>query len=132
MMYMEENEDPTAADIGRFIPRRELEPWFQLMQQTYPQVFLPDDTLFGNYPDQHPMDQKLMTFFDDDPSKPMKCQVKGTRWITDGFGFGQEPKTPVYVILMGGELTQIPFTSAHEECGWKRGWDVVPPPPAGR
>lgn len=33
------------------------------------QVFLPDDKLFGEYNEQHPMGQKLMTYFDDDPQK---------------------------------------------------------------
>jgi hypothetical protein len=127
MYRMEEmNDDPTAADVGQFIPQRELTAWFQMMQQDYPEVFRSDDTLFGIYPDQHAFNQKLMAFFDNDPNKPMKCQVKGTRWIDEGL-LGL---TPMYVMMMGGKLSQIPFTSAHEEAGWKRGWDVPPPPGA--
>ena len=56
-MFMDRNDDPTPADEGRFIPDAELAAWFKAVQSKYPQVFLPDDKLFGEYNEQHPMGQ---------------------------------------------------------------------------
>ncbi|KAG7346023.1 hypothetical protein IV203_005091 [Nitzschia inconspicua] len=125
-MYMFENDDPTPADEGKFLSEAELAAWFQSMQRAYPEVFKADETLYGVFNEQHSFGQKLMTYFDDDPSKPMKCEVLGSRMVKDeqGRGITQSPR---YVIRMNGELSQIPWTSAHEEGGWWRGWDVPPP-----
>jgi hypothetical protein len=125
-MFMFENDDPTAADEGRFISEAEIEAWIYSMQIAYPEVFTADQTLYGTYADQHAFGQKLMTYFDEDPNKPMKCEVRGSRMVNDNQGRGIN-KCPMYVVLMNGELSQIPWTSAHEEGGWWRGWDVPPP-----
>ena len=125
-MFMQDDDEPTPADEGKFIPLSELEAWFQSMQKAYPEVFTQDDTIFGTYKEQHSMGQKLMSYFDGNPSKPMKCEVRGSRMVKEEQGRGID-KVPMYVVLINGELTQIPWTSAHEESGWWRGWDVPPP-----
>ena len=113
-MWMDEDEGPSTADVGRFIPISELLEWHRKMQQRFPQIFTPDDKLFGNHDRQHTMGTKLLAHFDDDPSKPMRCVVKGSRWNEE-----HGNKEPMYVILINGELSQIALTSAHEDGGWE-------------
>lgn len=122
---MDDDDSPTAADEGRFIPETELQEWFDGMKQKYPQIYLPDETLYGIFDSSHTMGQKLMTYFDEDPTKPMKCEIRGLKWTPDISMY--KNKCPMYVVRMGGELSYIPFTSAHEATGWWRGWDTSPP-----
>lgn len=114
-MFGDSNE-PTQDNVGKFIPTRLLLEWHEGMKKKFPQVYTPDDQLFGTQGKQHFFGTKLKTFFDDDPNKPMQCEVVGSRW---DIGFGM--KEPMYVILMDNdsELSQIPLTSAHEEGGWQ-------------
>lgn len=123
--FMREDPGPSTADEGTFISTAALSEWFEAMKIKCPQVFLPDETLFGTYTEQHPMGQKLITYFDDDPNKPMVCEVRGSRWnrertipgVPSMCAFNKEP---MYVVRMRGELSQIHWTSAHEEGGWMR------------
>lgn len=122
--YEEEQGDPTAADDGVFLSDEELYEWHRSMQVKLPQVFPKDDKLFGDIGNQHPFGTKIMAWFDDDPNKPMRMEVRGSRWMIE---YGD--KTPVYVVKpqSSSELTQIPLISAHEEGGWMVGWDLTPP-----
>ena len=90
------------------------------MQERYPQVFTPDDTLFGSDEGQHPYGTKLLAYFDDDPNKPIRCEVRGSRWKSESeFAGMADNREPVYVVYVDGELSQIALTSAHEEGGWQ-------------
>ena len=111
-MYQEQG-DPTTADVGRFIPTSQLLHWHRAMQQRFPQIFTPDDRLFGTRGRQYTFGSEFLTYFYDDPNKPMRCEVAGSRWNIE---FGN--REPMYVVLFGDELSQIPLTSAHEEGGW--------------
>lgn len=55
----------------------------------------------------------------------MECEVRGSRWQHEKVYPGMRPmnamgKEPQYVIRINGELSQIAWTSAHEDAGWKR------------
>lgn len=123
-MFGMEQADPTPADEGKFLSESELLAWHASMQKKYPQIFTADDQLFGKDGHQHAMGTQLMTYFDDDPSQPMRVEVRGSRWKIE---YGD--KSPVYIVKFRGqsELTQIELTAAHEEGGWRVGWDVPPP-----
>lgn len=111
-----DSSEPSEADVGRFIPSSQLLAWHKDMQKKFPQVYTPDDKLFGTREKQYSFGTTLKAFFDDDPNKPMKCEVVGSRWQVE-FGMRQ----PMYVVLMDGDdmLSQIALTSAHEEGGWQ-------------
>lgn len=117
---MQEQPEPTAADVGKFLSEEELLAWHATMEQKYPQIFTADDKLFGTDGKRHPMGTKLMAFFDEDRSKPMRVEVQGSRWKIE---YGD--KSLVYIVRFKDqtELSQIELTSAHEESGWTVGWD---------
>ena len=112
-MFHDPNE-PTEADVGRFIPSSQLLSWHAVQKQRYPQVYPPDDKLFGDREKQYSFGSKLLTYFDDDVNKPMRCEVVGSKWNGE-YGI----KEPMYVVMMNNELSLIPLTSGHEEGGWK-------------
>ena len=93
--------------------------WHRSMQVKLPQVFPRDDKLFGDVGRQHPNGTNLMTWFDNDPNKPMRMEVSGSRWMIE---FGE--KTPVYVVKPQNStvLTQLPL-----EGGWMAKWNLTIP-----
>jgi len=119
-MYDDGPADPISQDEGRFIPSAELISWHNSMKARMPDFYPADDKLFGDQTSQHIQDTKLMTFFDEDPNKPMRCTVRGSQWVKD---CGENE--PYYVVRFKNstELSRIALTSAHEEGGWRIGWD---------
>mmetsp|Transcript_20723 Transcript_20723/g.30609 ORF Transcript_20723/g.30609 Transcript_20723/m.30609 type:complete len:690 (-) Transcript_20723:108-2177(-) len=117
----EPQEFPTEDDDGIFIPESELLAWHKKMQGIHPRVFTPEDKLFGEDHGQHHYGTQLATCFDDDPNKPMHCEVKGSKWESQSPMFKYvDNREPMYVVLIGGEISQIHLTSAHEEGGWNK------------
>ena len=73
-----------------------------------------------------------MCYEDDDPSKPVRIQIVGSRWRSDKL----MGKQAVYVIQHQGvgDYDTTEFTTAHEEdpeIGWSLGWDCAPPSSPG-
>lgn len=124
MFGMMEQPEPTDSDVGVFISESSLEDWHLKMQAKMPDIFTADDKIFGKDAGQHPQGTKLMAFFDDDPKKPMRCEVMGSRWkLESPYMKLADNREPHYIVLINGELSQIVLTSAHEQSGWKVGWD---------
>ena len=112
--------DPDESDEGFFLKEYELYAWHHQMKQKVPEVFTADDELFGEQTGQYEFGTKLMCYFNGEPNYPMRCEVRGSRWMLNE----PEGRAPGYVILMNGELSQIHLTSVHEDGGWKVGWDL--------
>lgn len=121
-MYETEDAEITEADIGKFIPQKEMEKWWTQQQKKYPNIFTADEMC----PTQHAPGTKLMSYIDDDPNRPERVEVLGSRWRKDKF----MGKQPMYILRNQAtqEYQLIEVTSAHEEeIGWQVGWDLPPP-----
>ena len=118
MFGFEEDGEPTQADVGRFIPQGKLEQWWKEMAKKYPQVWGNDPC-----PKQHAAGTKLVSYFDDDPNKPQRVEVMGSKFDHE-FPSGQYA---FYVVRFkdSTELSKVHLTAAHEE-DWKVGWDAPP------
>ena len=88
-MFMHQDEDPTPADEGKYISDAELEEWFKAMQANVSQGVSSRRKTVWRIRGAASMGQKLMTYFDDDPQKPMKCEVRGSRWVAE-FSWSQD------------------------------------------
>ncbi len=122
-MYEEADAAVTEADVGKFIPQKEIEKWWKQQQKKFPNIFTAEEVC----PQQHKAGTKLMSYIDDDPNRPMRVEVLGSRWRKDPF----MGKQPMYIMRdTGGEFQMTEVTSAHEEeIGWQVGWDLPPPQP---
>jgi hypothetical protein len=68
-----------------------------------------------------------MCYEDDNPDKPVRIEIVGSRWRRDQL----MGKQAMYVVIQDGELQETEFSSAHEtdpEIGWMLGWDAACPP----
>jgi hypothetical protein len=105
---------------------------YSILRQFSSVAFLLSHIRFLRYlsqpcPTQYSFGTKLMCYEDDDPSKPVRIQIVGSRWRKDQL----MGKQAVYVIQRQGDNIEVynttEFTSAHEEdpeIGWSLGWDV--------
>ena len=103
-------QEPTQADVGKFLPTSELLQWHRGMQRKYQIYLLPTINSLEMMVTSMNLALNFLLFFDNDPNKLMRCEVVGSRYVEG---------EPMYVVLIGGELSQIALTSGHEEEGWK-------------
>lgn len=120
----EDDDDPTPADIGRFIPQSELQAWWAHMQRRYPQVFPASDPCPSR---QWPKDTKIRNYFDGDRSQEMNAIILGSKMTVEPF-FETNPAYVVRCPPNSHKLSYIHLTDVHEEDGWQ----VVQEEPAGR
>jgi hypothetical protein len=124
-MYETEDADILQSDIGRFIPQGEIVKWWTQQQRKFPTIYSKDEPC----PMQHAMNTKLMSYKDDDPSKPIRVIIVGSRWRKDKF----MGKQPMYILQNSQTqewfLTEVTAAHEAEDIGWKLGWDVPPPSP---
>jgi uncharacterized protein (DUF736 family) len=67
-----------------------------------------------------------MCYIEDDPERPLRVEVVGTKWRKDT----RMGKQLMYVILQDGTYQETEFSSAHEEdpeVGWSLGWNAPSP-----
>jgi hypothetical protein len=112
-----EDDDPTPADIGRFIPQSELQAWWTLMQQRYPQIFPASDPCPSR---QWPQGTRIRTYFDGDRGREMNAIILGSKMTVEPLSHGDTyPKYVVRCPPSSSELSYIHLTEAHEEDGWQ-------------
>ena len=112
----EDNDDPTPADIGRFIPQAELQEWWTFMQRKYPQIFPASDPCPSK---QLTKGTKVRNYFDGDRSKEMNAIILGSKMKKESFSPEEYPMYVVRCPPSSHELSYIHLTEAHEEDGWK-------------
>jgi len=123
-MNQEIEANPSERNVGIFIPEEDLLDWHRKMKESLPQVFRPKHRLFGKDGKQHPYGTLLLEHFDDDPNQRAACKVVGSRWVNQdmeyrGGSFYADGREPYYVVLMGGELTQMEIVDVHGKYGMK-------------
>ena len=67
-----------------------------------------------------------MCYENDDPTKPVRVEIVGSRWRKDQL-MGQQA---MYIVMQDGQAKETELSSCHEEdpnIGWCLGWDAVCP-----
>jgi hypothetical protein len=67
-----------------------------------------------------------MCYENDDPSRPVRIEIVGSRWRKDQL----MGKQAMYVVMQDGQPRETELSSCHEEdpnIGWCLGWDVPCP-----
>eukprot|EP00933_Yihiella_yeosuensis_P065753 TRINITY_DN69723_c0_g1_i1.p1 TRINITY_DN69723_c0_g1~~TRINITY_DN69723_c0_g1_i1.p1 ORF type:complete len:161 (-),score=22.75 TRINITY_DN69723_c0_g1_i1:317-799(-) len=104
-----ENEDMR----GHFLTDKEIKQWFEQDKQKHPQIYEDDDTAFGQDSTQHAFGTRLLSYFDDDPARPIRLIIVGSRMAKNDRG----ELTPFYLVESprGKEISFLDIEDAH--CG---------------